>query len=419
MLLDITRACDDLLRNNRVHSMMDGQPFRYTRPAPSTYEQQWLWDSCFHAIALRWLDPGMAWDELRSVVGHAVPDGPDAGMLPHMTYWDGGGEVLWRNSAYSDITQPSLVAHIAMRIHALAPDLDALRQLYPGINAYHAWLDRRRDPDGDGLVVCIHPWECGWDASPRFDPAMASVVQAGDYSHDGLRAGRLRLAAICQGLDCDPIALRDAGHYHVEQCDFNALRAADLEALGDMAAALDLPADAARWRARARTVQSAVAAKLWRPAPGGGHQVVDLSGENEIPLCGGGAEQYTLLFGGCATPEMAAELAGQVARAMARTPWPLSTVPPEHPAFDPDRYWRGNVWLQVNWQIFQGLRRYGFDPLAREIARRSAELFLGSGPHEFYNPLTGVGRGSYPHSAAAVVLDMIRTLETGALGGYS
>jgi glycogen debranching enzyme len=112
---------------------------------------------------------------------------------------------------------------------------------------------------------------------------------------------------------------------------------------------------------------------------------------------------------------MARELAGQIEKAMVRTPDAPSTVPPEHPAFDPDRYWRGNVWLQVNWQIFHGLRRYGFDPLAREIAQRSATLLLRSGPHEFFNPLTGVGRGSYPYSAAAVVLDMIRTLEAGAL----
>ncbi|MEO6063411.1 MAG: hypothetical protein ABIQ99_15875, partial [Thermoflexales bacterium] len=277
---EITRACDDLLRSNRVHSSLDGQPFRYTRPAPSTYEQQWLWDSSFHAIALRWLDPAMAWDELRAVVAHAYPDGPDAGMLPHMTYWDGGGSELWRDPTRSAITQPSLVALAAMRVHELAPNAAALSGLYPRIAAHHEWLDRRRDTDGDNLVVCIHPWECGWDASPRFDPAMSSVVDNGDYSHDGLRAGRLRLAAVCQNLDCDPASLLDAGYFHVEQCDFNALRAADLEALSAMAAVLGLSSEAARWGERASAIQSAVATKLWRPAPGGGHQVVDLSGQD-------------------------------------------------------------------------------------------------------------------------------------------
>ncbi len=410
---EITRACDGLLRNNRVHSKMDGQPFRYTRPAPSTYEQQWLWDSCFHAIALRWLDPAMAWDELRAVVAHAIPDGPDAGMLPHMTYWDGGGRVLWRNPDRSDITQSSLVALAAMRTHTLAPNVDSLRHLYPRIAAHHEWLDRRRDPDGDDLVVCIHPWECGWDASPRLDPAMSSVVENGDYSYAALRAGRMRLAAVCQDVECDPLALRDAGYFHVEQCDFNALRAADLEALSEMAGVGGRRGAAAPGPPRARKVQSAVASKLWRSTPHGGHQVVDLSGSGESALCDGGAQQYTILFGGCATPEMARELAAQIEHSLASAPYALTTVPTGHPAFDPDRYWRGNVWLQVNWQIFHGLRRYGFESLAGEIAQRSAALLLRSGPHEFFNPLTGAGRGANPYSAAAVVLDMISTLPAG------
>ncbi len=408
---EITRACDGLLRNNRVHSMMDGQPFRYTRPAPSTYEQQWLWDSCFHAIALRWLDPAMAWDELRAVVAHAIPDGPDAGMLPHMTYWDGGGEALWSHPNRSFITQPPLVAVAAMAVAARSSAAEAvvpLRALYPAIVAFHEWMDRRRDPDGDDLVACIHPWEAGWDASPRFDPAMDSVVENGDFSHHGLRNGRLRLTALCNAHGCDPLTLRDAGYFHVEICDFNAVRAADLEALSEMAAALNLPADAARWRARAQAVQRAVTTKLWRPAPGGGHQVVDLSGQSEQPLCDGGAQQYALLFGGCATPEMARDLAGQIEKAMARTPYALSTVPPEHPAFDPDRYWRGNVWIQVNWLIWMGLRRYGFADLANELARRSIDLVMQHGQHEHYNPFTGQGHGSHPHSWDALVLDMVK-----------
>lgn len=408
---EITRASADLLRNNRVHSTMDGQPFRYTRPAPSTYEQQWLWDSCFHAIALRWLDPAMAWDELRAVVAHAIPDGPDAGMLPHMTYWDGGGEALWSHPNRSFITQPPLVAVAAMAVAARSSAAEAvapLRALYPAIVAFHEWMDRRRDPDGDDLVACIHPWEAGWDASPRFDPAMDSVVESGDFSHHGLRGGRLRLTALCNTFGCDPVALRDAGYFHVEICDFNAVRAADLEALSEMAAALNLPAEAARWRERAMAVQRAVTTKLWRPAPGGGHQVVDLSGADEVPLADGGAQQYVLLFGGCATPEMARDLAGQIEKAMARTPYALSTVPPEHPAFDPDRYWRGNVWIQVNWLIWMGLRRYGFTDLANELAWRSIDLVMQHGQHEHFNPLTGQGHGSHPHSWDALVLDMAR-----------
>jgi hypothetical protein len=328
-----------------------------------------------------------------------------------MTYWDGGGEALWSHPNRSFITQPPLVAVAAMAVAARSSAAEAvapLRELYPAIVAFHEWMDRRRDPDGDDLVVCIHPWEAGWDASPRFDPAMDSVVENGDFSHHGLRNGRLRLTALCNAHRCDPLTLRDAGYFHVEICDFNAVRAADLEALSEMAAALNLPADATRWRERAMAVQRAVTTKLWRPAPGGGHQVVDLSGADEVPLADGGAQQYVLLFGGCATPEMARALAAQIETALARTPYVLSTTPPEHPAFDPDRYWRGNVWIQVNWLVWMGLRRYGYTDLAQEIARRSIDLVMQHGQHEHFNPFTGQGHGSHPHSWDALVLDMAR-----------
>ncbi|QQR91343.1 MAG: hypothetical protein IPJ88_06355 [Myxococcales bacterium] len=56
--------CADVLRNNE----MSTQGFRYTRPAPHVYKQQWLWDSCFHAIVYRHFDPEMAWAELKSLV---------------------------------------------------------------------------------------------------------------------------------------------------------------------------------------------------------------------------------------------------------------------------------------------------------------------------------------------------------------
>lgn len=98
----IISDCLQLLQSNQMTS----RGFRYTRPAPHVYEHQWLWDSCFHAIVYRWLDPAMAWDELRSLIASQVTSGADAGMIPHMVYWQGGGASLWGVDTRSIITQP-------------------------------------------------------------------------------------------------------------------------------------------------------------------------------------------------------------------------------------------------------------------------------------------------------------------------
>src|SRR5687767_7784504 len=78
-------------------NLIEGEGYRFTRPAPSVYEHQWLWDSAFHAIVYRWIDPAMARDELLSVTGRQWESGADAGMIPHMNYWRGGGADLWGN----------------------------------------------------------------------------------------------------------------------------------------------------------------------------------------------------------------------------------------------------------------------------------------------------------------------------------
>ena len=52
---------------------------------------------------------------------------------------------------------------------------DAIVDLYPRLVAWHRWLHTARDPDGTGLVTIVHPWESGFDNSPRWDAALAAV----------------------------------------------------------------------------------------------------------------------------------------------------------------------------------------------------------------------------------------------------
>jgi hypothetical protein len=99
----------DLLEGNRIH--MDGHS--YTAPSLDTvdfgrkdYANQYLWDSCFHAIIWRWIDPQKAQAELLSLVSRQVEEGPDAGMIPHCNYWRNEGGWLWSQPERSSHTHP-------------------------------------------------------------------------------------------------------------------------------------------------------------------------------------------------------------------------------------------------------------------------------------------------------------------------
>ncbi len=57
--------------------------------------------------------------------------------------------------------------------------------------------------------------------------------------------------------------------------------------------------------------------------------------------------------------------------------------------------WRGSTWAPTNYMIFQGLRRYGFDKEAKELARRLFEMAIEKNAmlREYYNAETGEGLG--------------------------
>jgi glycogen debranching enzyme len=78
--------------------------------------------------------------------------------------------------------------------------------------------------------------------------------------------------------------------------------------------------------------------------------------------------------------------------------------------FDPDRYWRGPVWLNTNWLLWHGLRQHGRTALAEEIVTSSVELVRRSGFREYFDPLDGSGHGSDRFSwSAALLVDMVRS----------
>jgi glycogen debranching enzyme len=76
--------------------------------------------------------------------------------------------------------------------------------------------------------------------------------------------------------------------------------------------------------------------------------------------------------------------------------------------FDPERYWRGPIWLNTNWLLWHGLRQHGRNALAQEIVASSVELVRLSGFREYFDPLDGSGHGSDRFSwSAALFTDMV------------
>jgi glycogen debranching enzyme len=76
--------------------------------------------------------------------------------------------------------------------------------------------------------------------------------------------------------------------------------------------------------------------------------------------------------------------------------------------FSPVRYWRGPVWINIDWLLMRGLERYEFREQAQRLRRAIVGLVQKTGFYEYFDPLSGRGHGSDFFSwTAALLLDVL------------
>lgn len=76
--------------------------------------------------------------------------------------------------------------------------------------------------------------------------------------------------------------------------------------------------------------------------------------------------------------------------------------------FSPVQYWRGPVWVNINWLLLRGLERYGFEDQAGHLRQATIEMVREGGFYEYFHPTRGIGHGSDLFSwTAALILDIL------------
>jgi hypothetical protein len=429
-----------------AQSVLDGNDRgTFTIPAEGHYDHQVLWDSCFVAIGRRHLDAARAQAEvLRLFEGQW-----QNGMLPHILFSTSSGARYWwdrriwsssksslapRVLATSGISQPPVVAEAVVRVgeKLAGAERDAWYQaLYPRLLAYHEWLYRERDPDKSGLVVQVHPWETGLDTLPsnivvlRSQPLIRLLGLLRTTQLDRLvnvfGTGRGSVASAEHSRNTEAIAFyvllrrlrRD--HYAIS------------EVLANPGFAIqDLTYNCILVRANQLLVE--IAETIGEAIPGELQTSMLQSRENLETLWDRDAGEYysrdrtsaalvressvaTLmpLYSGAISPERAAVLEKVMEDAyLATTRYPLPSVPPSSSWFEPKRYWQGPTWLNMNWFVIDGLKRYGFNDQAEALTNVTIELTRRSGFREYFDPLTGEGAGVDRFSwSAALTLDLL------------
>jgi hypothetical protein len=324
-----------------------------------------------------------------------------------------------RPIATSGITQPPVAGFAIRRLYERATDkAEAARRargLLAKVDAWHRWFYEMRDPNGEGLVAILHPWESGRDNSIDWDEAFERVptegvdpyvrrdTQHADPAHRPTKAQYDRYLWLVQHfreLKWDNSKLHDASPFRVVDPGFNAIllrSAADLAALAEI---LGEPEIADVNRRRATTGLKAMET-LWSEAHGQ-YLCKDRTTGQLIDSASIGG----ILPVFAAVPK---ERAHEVARTIEKWAKKVKFIVPSHdpddPRFEAKRYWRAPVWLVMNYMIADGLRSIGEVAVADHIVRSSLELITQSGFAEYYDPTTGepCGGGRFTWTAAMVI----------------
>ncbi len=297
----------------------------WTTPDRWPHQRMWLWDSVFHAAGIRHLDIQTA----RDIISAMLECGRKDGFIPLDAAPHG----------ISSVTQPPLLALGVKLIQEIEPDSQWLNECYPVLKAYIEWDLKNRDSDNSGLVEWYieenencRSGESGMDNSPRFDAAT-----------------------------------------QLKATDFNAFLSLECEILSGFAEELGLSNDAALWKERHGKLNKLINERLWNNKEKFYFDYdIDQNKMSEVMASSG----FLPLICGAPSKEQAKELAAHLNNTKTfKTSFQVPSIALCCEEYYAKDMWRGPVWININWLIANGLKRYGFKREAEKLIDQTmAEL---------------------------------------------
>jgi hypothetical protein len=407
----------------------------YTRPSPGLYPHQWNWDSGFIAIGNAHTHTGRSQRELVSLFSHQWPNG----MVPHIVFnADALGHYFpepdfWQvpdGRLTSGITMPPIHATACWIIYERSKNkaaaTDFLRFMYPKLLSLHRYLYRERDPDATGLVTIYHPWESGLDNSPAWDKPLKRVLRDENklphYDRKDLRQEvspeerpsddaydrYVYLVDLFRRLGYRDADIRRECPFRVQDVLFNSILCRanrDLRMMADL-----LHQDREEIDNWVDTTTNAISKRLWCNEC---KQFEPLDLVTGRLIHSATADGFMPLFGRAATQEQAQRIFETLDSVSfcALHQGNCFTIPNydmTRDDFDSRNYWRGPVWININWMISHGLKGYGYVEKSDAMKRDIIQLPIRFGFHEYFDSRTGKGYGAGDFSwTAALFLDLV------------
>lgn len=411
---------------------------KYTQPGPRLYPHQWSWDSALIAIGYAHYDQEKAEKDLRHLFSAQWKNG----LLPQIVfnpdfhdYFPGPG--FWHagespdapeNHKTSGVVLPPVHATAALALYRQAKDRSKagkfLEYAFPKLAAWHGYLYRERDPADEGLVYIRHPWESGMDNSPMWDGIMQRTQLRPDEIPKYKRADTRTVSAqdrptsaaydrfawlvrFFAEREYDEKRIREDCPFLVQDVLFNTLLCRSDGDLAEIARVIGQ--DPSPYEERAEKMKRAVNEKLWDEEHG---IYLDYDLVTDTPIRVYFTPNFLPLFAGIPSAERAKSMVDALENAgfglSDENITPVPTYDMHGFGFSPVQYWRGPVWINIDWFLMHGLEEYGYDRQAEHLRETIVDLCNEQGFYEYYDPVTGAGQGSNLFSwTAALLLDVL------------
>lgn len=415
----------------------------YTIPSRRLYPFQWNWDSGFIALGLAYFNPERALEEVRYMFKGQWKNG----MLPHINFHHEDenyfpGPTIWNTENLpigcntlktSGITQPAVFGFVLQRLHEILegklPELDAfMAEMFPKVVASHRYLYQNRDPYKEGLVYIHHNWESGTDNSPIWDDILGAIDVTGVRDVSKLRRDIKNVDAAQRPTNENYqryIYLIDLFAKHgyndakiVEECPFlvqdvlfNCMLVKSNASLISIGRKYGWDVtEIEQWNEKSI---AAINTKLWNQQEGF-YFAYDLKNQKQISIKT--SSGFMPLFANICTTQQVIALSDHLSHTfIPGKEWMLCPSTAENEtAFNPLKYWRGPVWINVNWMLYHGLLHYGENELAARVKKDTEYLVEQHGMFEYFDPRAagealeqrGIGADAFSWTAA-LYLDLL------------
>jgi hypothetical protein len=407
----------------------------FSIPCEALYPFQWNWDSGFIAIGLAHFDMQKAIKEMETlldaqwgngfiphIIFHTESDSYFPGADFHCSHLHPSASKKYKSTG---MTQPPVAGFALQELYKISKDkkeiLAAITPMLDKVYNNHKYFYQQRDPHNEGLVYIYHNWESGTDNSPLWDDIF-STMQSPEFTFerrdtDHVDASQrpskkeydhyLNIIEIAKAHNYSDQKIAELSPFLVQDPLFNTMLIKSNQSLIELYKIIGNNEEKVQqleaWQQK--SIKS-FNEKLFNEELGA---YVHYDLRNDKPLNYVSSSSFAALYAGIPSKERAAILVNTMMEKFGNDDQYLcASFDPTSERYNPKKYWRGPVWINVNWILYNGLKKYKFIEIAERVKNDSVTLVEKYGFYEYFDARKnegeiGYGGNNFSWTAALII----------------